>query len=1372
MKPLNENLVNAKKDKHFKLSGRFIKLLKSGTFKRLSRRKQYRIVERIKKLERQLKDQRTRYGFDLNLNFKHWAIALALGVVSFTASGQEVRKHERPRPFKKEIDLTKIQLEKSKSDINARTSALSFNQILTLGTPPSKSVIGADFDGDGDTEILYAAESGKVYLLDPTAGGQFEKRNTGLYQPAEIDNVFTGDYDNDGDLDVFYTTANFNYSYQQVSYTQELLLNDGAGNFTPVDRSFTSSEINRIFDRDIDGDGDIDLIYDNWNSQDVYVAVNDTASFTSTAKGLTYINQLLEVTDVDGDGDFDLVVYEDGSQNNSFQQGIATFLNDGFGSFSRSNFFLPSTYWIGKSKALDVDLDGDIDMIVSEWLSDNTSSLNTLLNDGAGNFSLSTQFTVPNEFGEFLDVKDLDGDNDPELIISIWSQRDESMVLTNDGTGAFSDSSVKFSGYNHVWDDFDKDGDFDVAAFHYADAILYTNNAFQFSVLNNSIIEMATATSIDITDINRDGINDFITLGASKVWLNSGGGTNFTISQKLNSVNLDHELVDLNGDGIKDLAAANLHIVGAVYINSGSALQAHDTLNINLDQDGDYSRVTSGDIDGDGDIDLAFLVTLDTASTYNYGQQNKIINVFKNDGTGKFTLSEQPDVTETHRDLDFGDIDGDNDGDVIIADDSLGVKIVFNDGLGNFNTEDSIMNSDPTVSFAANRVKVADLDGDSDLDIYVANEHGNDFIFKNDGAGNFTEAGQIASAYTADIDVVDMDNDGDVDLLLTEVTLIENQHYTVVKIWSNDGAGNFSDSGISMSRKGRAFLASSAAGDLDNDGDMDIVTADVYSQIEVWQNQLAVPSQLGQDSTILARFYEVNGGETWTNNTNWLQTGVAEWFGVKVANDRIVEISLPDNNVTGSLVPDIMELNALNTLNLSNNKLTGIPDLTVIDSLATADVSGNNLQFGSLEKNANLSFLVYSPQDSVGLKETFSYPVHSDFTLSETVSGTANKYQWYFEGTAMANDTTASVTVTDMTSSKMGKYYVEVTNPLVPDLILYSYLDQVNATASVSGKLMDESANSIVDADVVLLRVTSTGKYDTTGIVTPDAQGAYTFTDVVLAKYQVLADPDTITYPDLLPSYYLSSILWEEADTIDVVDITSNIDITVVAFVDPVLEGTGEISGIIEEEEEAGRVTARKRVKNAGVSVRRGKKAGKKDPDKGRMSEDYELVGYVKSDAQGRFVFNKLTDDTYRLNIQYPGYPMDTTSFIDIPIASGSGGRVATHNEKVQVEALVAEGKITVKDVTVVSIYRDINFADIKIYPNPSKGIIHIDGINEDVLQVKIFDIQGMLLETIDLNDRSSRYLNVSALEKGMYILKIYVSNESREISTEKIIIE
>ena len=103
----------------------------------------------------------------------------------------------------------------------------------------------------------------------------------------------------------------------------------------------------------------------------------------------------------------------------------------------------------------------------------------------------------------------------------------------------------------------------------------------------------------------------------------------------------------------------------------------------------------------------------------------------------------------------------------------------------------------------------------------------------------------------------------------------------------------------------------------------------------------------GVDQETLTALYNSAGGASWTDKTNWLSTTepLDDWFGVEAdSSGNVTKLELPGNNLNGSLLATLGSLTSLNTLDLSDNRLSGtIPDFTSVTSLATLDLGDNQL---------------------------------------------------------------------------------------------------------------------------------------------------------------------------------------------------------------------------------------------------------------------------------------------------------------------------------------------------------------------------------------------------------------------------------------------
>ena len=104
------------------------------------------------------------------------------------------------------------------------------------------------------------------------------------------------------------------------------------------------------------------------------------------------------------------------------------------------------------------------------------------------------------------------------------------------------------------------------------------------------------------------------------------------------------------------------------------------------------------------------------------------------------------------------------------------------------------------------------------------------------------------------------------------------------------------------------------------------------------------------DREILEIFYEATGGDSWTDNANWLtERDLREWHGVSAHQGKVSDLRLRENNLVGTIPPELGGLDELFSLSLNGNRLSGPipPELSKFRGLRdlflyrNAEVSGH-----------------------------------------------------------------------------------------------------------------------------------------------------------------------------------------------------------------------------------------------------------------------------------------------------------------------------------------------------------------------------------------------------------------------------------------------
>jgi hypothetical protein len=272
--------------------------------------------------------------------------------------------------------------------------------------------------------------------------------------------------------------------------------------------------------------------------------------------------------------------------------------------------------------------------------------------------------------------------------------------------------------------------------------------------------------------------------------------------------NGDFATGDVDGDGDIDLFMSGItpQRQAKLYLNDGA---------------GNFSEVASPfppasesqailkDLDGDGDLDMFYSGS---------GLSNQLFtNVYSNDGSGGFVQVNNPALPRFMRGAAIADVDNDGDQDIFvsaqISTGALVTDVFLNNGSAVFSPQGSSV-------FTAVRgvVSFIDSDNDGDSDVIISGAGANNIsstrLYLNDGSGTFAPNTESTFAAIAgqNIDVADTDNDGDLDILLNGGT--RNLLYI------NNGSGVFAEVATNFQQ---TDFGQNCFADLDNDHDQDLL---------------------------------------------------------------------------------------------------------------------------------------------------------------------------------------------------------------------------------------------------------------------------------------------------------------------------------------------------------------------------------------------------------------------------------------------------------------------------------------------------------------------------------------------------------------------
>jgi hypothetical protein len=530
--------------------------------------------------------------------------------------------------------------------------------------------------------------------------------------------------------------------------------------------------------QDYDGDGDLDIIVSRENPRAVYWLENESTKqfpiHLLFSDNLTNTISDIDAADFDNDGDIDYLV----SMTNPISETgeLAWYQRQTDGTYVKWTVSAGKDFIM--SATADFNNDGKMD-IVSVGLGTSDETGRVYINEGNLFF---TEKIVAQDVTEAVYAKDIDGDGDIDIVfggsglVGNPNQSDGgSRTMINDGNGNFSIGN---------W------------------LITYTNS------------HAGVWEDIEIVDLNGDGLEDVLGFGSSGttglIFFN--GANNFqrlVISEEGIDCGGDFVVFDIDNDGDLDIVRQErCDNVLIVLYQTNNMEFIKEYIDRNWDNSGNpTAKMSVGDLDGDGDLDLVFP---------EQGNTDFDISWFENIN-GKLYKHQIYGQLKGARIPKFADTDNDGDADILLTVSSdLGEEedeLMLFENLGNNNFLNWRLSD--SLDYAAD-VEPADIDGDGDLDVFVTARDANDLVWlRNNGfKANWEKILIDANANQAlGIHSTDLDADGDVDVVLC------SPNDDKVFLYRNSGAGVFTklvvDANVDAPRE-------IEAADLDGDGDIDL----------------------------------------------------------------------------------------------------------------------------------------------------------------------------------------------------------------------------------------------------------------------------------------------------------------------------------------------------------------------------------------------------------------------------------------------------------------------------------------------------------------------------------------------------------------------
>ncbi len=678
--------------------------------------------------------------------------------------------------------------------------------IATIASAFYKHLSAADLNGDGNLDVIVINETnGSATSILGNGDGTFGALRVQTLS-VSMNDYRLADINNDGILDLY--GRNFNRSafgwlpgVGDGTYSDFIGVSGGGGG--PANSGNYQTKPYQAVD--LEGDGDLDFVFGSLDDSRIELWTNTGSEnfvLAGTLVGLRHASTALQgvsdlrVADFTGDGHLDIFYGGTIRDGYSIYVGNPTPLSFTYQDASdKIGSFAGESNPAGDDRPLDIDGDGDLDLVMGNGHVGEKYAVRVLINGGSGFFTV-TDYASVDFLGQHTEIS-------------------QESLVTNTVAGV-------------LVGDYNRDGVVDLLYYSRGDndfngvGIIPGTRPGEF--YGSRTIDFPKDNEVLTADFNGDGIVDLLSMGSAIMFLGNGDGTFQPGFKAVSVFGLDAQIADFNQDGVLDIIASRSQ---GFYVALGNG---DGTFNVSfntpiLGSFYGYSHISNGDFNNDGLPDIIaragveqFIdVWLNQASnpgTFVISLHLPIL------GAGTLTRGFQHAVAEG----DFNE-DGFLDfaaGSLLESDTSLNsLKIYSGGGNGTFTlTHEQATYNDAFLGdhYYPGELQSGDVNEDGHLDV-VSFTTGGPVVHLGIGDGTFRFLDQyfsdLGDASYKDSYLVDMDEDGHLDM----VQLVFGDS---VNVRRGRGDGTFNDP-IRLNSIGRTNSASFA--DLDHDGHLDLVYA-------------------------------------------------------------------------------------------------------------------------------------------------------------------------------------------------------------------------------------------------------------------------------------------------------------------------------------------------------------------------------------------------------------------------------------------------------------------------------------------------------------------------------------------------------------------
>jgi len=173
--------------------------------------------------------------------------------------------------------------------------------------------------------------------------------------------------------------------------------------------------------------------------------------------------------------------------------------------------------------------------------------------------------------------------------------------------------------------------------------------------------------------------------------------------------------------------------------------------------------------------------------------------------------------------------------------------------------------------------------------------------------------------------------------------------------------------------------------------------------------------------------------------------------------------------------------------------------------------------------------------------------------------------------------------------------------------------------------------------------------------------------------------------------------------------------------------------------------------------LRRRRTGGRTDQD----NDGFELFAYGETDDNGEFKFGFLPEGEYRFFVEYPGIPLDQSSFVEFEV-----GELGISDTDFSLSAFASDEGLVVTIERVLGVILTY-FKDLSVYPNPADEEIKIRyrHLKSENVVAELVDLSGKLRWNQALRNGYDGALEIDVrnLTEGIYILRFYDETSRNE---------